>query len=218
MPLYQPDVVPCPAQSIAEVNARIAEWYTEGCLVSAAPQAIGHIENQAELSTLAETGYFGLVLGGSVLLDCEGVVGYKSDSGQHTQDIPTPVRLLEPMLRIIHTDVCQFTGLSGDATKISFDLYAGIYTASSETDAHIDRCFGLGYFGCLGASTEFLPGFFDKTDIKAAQQQRDRFPNVAFDSGVIVRADETMLHRAPILEKPSSRLLARFVINDVRKY
>lgn len=218
MPLYQPNAIPSSAQNIDEVNTRIAEWYTEGRLVSAAPEVIGHVENQAELQLLAETRDFSLVLGGKILLDREGVAGYRSDSGQRARDIPGPVSLLEPMLKVINVDARSFASLPGEDIEVSFDLFAGIYTASSETDAHIDRYFGLGYFGCLGASTEFLPGLFDKADVKAVQQQRDRFPSMTFDSGTIVRADETMLHRAPILEKSVPRSLARFVINGVRKY
>lgn len=222
MPLYQPDVVPNPAQNIDEVNARIAEWYTQGRLASAVPELIGNIDDTSALVPLISTQRFHTVYGARISLDVDGrLLDHKSDTttGSSVRDTSGVMELLDPILQVINTDVRQFASISNEtALSASFDLMSGTYLTSSETDAHIDPYFGLGYFACVGASTEFIPGYFDKPDIKAVQKDRAIFSHVSFDSGAIVRADETMLHRAPILEQPAPRLLARFVINDVRQY
>lgn len=221
MPLYQPDVVPNPAQNIDEVNAHIAEWHTEGRLISAVPEVIGAIGDERALQPLISTRRFHTVYGASIRLGCDGnLLEHRSDNTTSSvRDTSEVMELLDPIFRTINDDARQFASIPSENTlAASFDLISGTYLASSETDAHIDPYFGLGYFACVGASTEFIPGYFDKTDIKAIQKDRAIFPHVSFDNGTIVRADETMLHRAPVLEKPAPRLLARFVINNVRKY
>jgi hypothetical protein len=222
MPLYQPEVLPDPARDMTEVNARIAQWYTEGQLVSAAPELVGSIDNEHALTPLVSTQQFHTAYGAKILLSANGTLVEHIPDGTNTtavRDTSEIMELLDPILRIINSDARRFAAIpEGAALSASFDLMSGNYLASSETNAHIDPYFGLGYFACVGASTEFIPGYFDMADVGTARRQRDRFPNVVFNSGAIIRADETMLHRAPILERPAPRLLGRFIINDVRKY
>jgi hypothetical protein len=222
MSLYQPETIPNSAQSMPEVNARIARWYTEGMLTSAAPEIIGTIDDEQALMPLISTQRFRTVYGARILLAANGnLVDHISDNTESSsvRDTMEVMELLSPIFQAINSDARQFASIPDEAAlSASFDLMSGSYLTSSETDAHIDPCFGLGYFACIGASTEFIPGYFDKPDIKAVQKDGGIFPHVSFDSGTIVRADETMLHRAPILQKSASRLLVRCVINDVRKY
>jgi len=222
MSLYQPEAIPNSAQDMPEVNARIAQWYTEGMLTSATPELIGTIDDEQALTPLISVRPFHTVYGARISLIADGnLADHVSDNmgGSSVRDTAEVMKLLDPIFRVINSDARRFASIpNGTFLSASFDLMSGSYLASSETDAHIDPYFGLGYFACLGASTEFIPGYFDKSDIKAAQKDRGIFPHVSFDSGAIVRADETMLHRAPVLEKPAPRLLARFVINNVRKY
>lgn len=213
--------IPRPAQSMPEVNKRIAEWYEDGMLVSAPPTIVGTIANAAAFQPFMEAEHFRTIAAGNVELDHDGTIAqFNTDTpSSMLVDAAIARQLIAPLLGVVNSDVRDFAEIPDDKLlKAYIELKCGRYITSEERQAHTDPLFGLGYFACLGPSTEFLPGYFPTDEGRKLLQQSDYLPIVSFGSGTIVRADETMLHRAPIMDSLVPRVLARIIIAGVRQY